>query len=89
MSILLAYKDALYKITQSFCVLKLNEKASAGSGLSYTDYALSLKDLPVRERLLKAWKESAKRTDTVGGPYVLIDTKNREYEIVDLGGENY
>lgn len=34
-------------------------------------------------------ENSCKRADGVSGPYVLIDTKNREYEVVDLGGENH
>lgn len=88
-SILLAYKDILYRITKNLDVVRLNENAKAGAGLYFVDYALSLKELPVRERILKALVESAKRTDSVGGPFVLIDTKDREYEIIDLGGENY
>ena len=88
-SILLAFKDKLYRITKELDVLKLNENGKSGSGLFYVEYAISLKELPVRTRLLKALAESAKRIETVSGPFVLIDTKDRKYEIVDLGGENH
>ena len=54
------------------------------------DYALfAMPTIPVKERLLKALIESAKHTESVSGPYVLIDTKNLEYEVVDKGGENH
>ena len=89
-SILLAYKGNLYRIGPRLDVFRLNEYGRSGSGLLFVDYALRKRtDLPIRERILKALTDSAKRTDTVGGPYVLIDTKNLAYEIVDLGGENY
>ena len=89
-NILLAHKGNLYRIGSRLEVFKLNEYGRSGAGLLYVDYALrKRKDLPVKERILKALTDSAKRTDSVGGPYVLIDTKDCEYEIMDLGGENY
>ena len=89
-SILLAHKGNLYYIGPRLDVLKLNEYGRSGAGLLFVHYALrKRKDLPVRERILKALCDSARRTESVGGPYVLIDTKDRVYEIVDLGGENY
>lgn len=89
-SILLAHKDKLYKITSKLDVLALNEFARSGSGFVYVNYALmGMKHLPVRERILKALTQSAKWADAVSGPYVCIDTKNLEYEVVDMGGKNY
>lgn len=89
-SILLAHKDKLYRITSGLDVVSLNECGKSGAGVDYVNYALfAMKDLPVRERILKALKESAKRTESVGGPYVLIDTRKQEYEIIDLEEENY
>ena len=89
-SILLAYKDKMYKITSNLDVVHLNEIASTGAGRYYVHYALfGMPNLPVKERLLKALVESARRTESVAGPYVLIDTKNLEYEVVDKRGENY
>lgn len=89
-SILLAYKDKLYKITDDLKVISVNEFIATGSGADYAFYVLSeMQDLSVRDRILKALTESANRTEAVGGPYALIDTENLEYEIVDMGEENY
>jgi ATP-dependent protease HslVU (ClpYQ) peptidase subunit len=89
-SILLAHKDKMYKITADLDVIHLNENASLGAGKYYVNYALfGMPDIPVKERILKALIESAKHTESVAGPYVLIDTKNLEYEVVDKGGENH
>ena len=89
-SILLAHKDKLYRITSELDVIHLNESGSSGAGRGFVNYALrEMKNLPVRERILRALIVSAKRTESVGGPYVLIDTQNLDYEVVDMGGKNY
>ena len=89
-SILLVYKDQMYKITSRLNVIHLNQVACIGAGDYYVNYYLFERlDLTVRERILKSLIESAKRSDSVGGPYVLIDSKNLEYEVIDMGGENY
>ena len=56
--------------------------------MEYTYYALSSEG-NVKDRILQALSSSAKRTESVSGPFVLIDTKKLEYEIVDMGGKNY
>ena len=89
-SILLSYKDKLYRITSGLNVIHLNENGSAGAGRDFANFALfAMKNLPVRERILRALEESARREESVGGPYVLIDTKDLEYEVVDMGGNNH
>lgn len=89
-SILLAYQDKLYRITSGLDVLNLTECGRSGAGAEYTNwYLFGEKHLPVRERILKALVASAKRTESVGGPYILIDTKNQQFEIVDMGGHNH
>lgn len=89
-SIILAYKDKLYRITASLSVICLNDNAKAGAGAYFVNYYLQeRKDLPVKNRIIKSLMASAKQCDSVGGPYVLIDTKNLEYEIIDMGGRNY
>jgi ATP-dependent protease HslVU (ClpYQ) peptidase subunit len=89
-SIILAYKDKLYRITSSLSVICLNDHGKAGAGAYFVDYYLQeRKDLPVKDRIVKSLMASAKRCDSVCGPYVLIDTKNLEYEIIDMGGRNY
>ena len=60
-SILLAYKDKLYKITSGLDVLKLNNCGCSGAGALYANYYLfNNKDLPTKERILKALMASAK-----------------------------
>jgi ATP-dependent protease HslVU (ClpYQ) peptidase subunit len=89
-SLLLAHKDKLYKITSGMTVININEFTGAGAGEYYVYYPLEIfKDMPVKERIITALVESAKRTGGVSGPYVLIDTKDLKYEIIDKGGENY
>ena len=89
-SIILAYKDKLYKITSSLSVICLNDFAKTGAGAYFVNYHLyERKDLPVKERIVKSLVASAKRCDSVCGPYVLIDTKNLEYEIINMGERNY
>jgi ATP-dependent protease HslVU (ClpYQ) peptidase subunit len=89
-SILLAHKDKLYKITAALDVVCLSKCGTSGCGLRYVNYYLQEgTDLSVKDRILKALMESAKRSDAVGGPYILIDTQGLEYEIVDMGGRNY
>ena len=85
-SILIAHKDKLYKISSDLEVTRYNEYAVIGAGMYYVFYAISLKNLPVRERILKGLQESDKQAESVGEPYVFIDTKNLEYEILDKGG---
>lgn len=89
-SILLAYKDKLYRITSGLDVLNLNECGRLGAGADFTNwYLFGEKNLSIRERILKALVASAKRTESVGGPYVLIDTQKQEFEVVDMGGDNH
>ena len=73
------HRDSLDIVSQDFLKIKY-----------FLDYYLQeRKDLPVKKRIIKSLMASAKRCDSVCGPYVLIDTKNLEYEIIDMGGENY
>ena len=89
-SILLAYKDKLYSITPGLDIIKLNECGRSGAGADFTNwYLFGEKNLSIRERILKALMASAKRTESVGGPYVLIDTQKQEFEVVDMGGDNH
>ena len=89
-SIILAHGANLYKIEPNLVVYKINEYTKSGSGSPYVDYAIDhYRDLPVKERLIKALTESARRDPYVSGPFVLIDTKVLKYEIIDLGGENF
>ena len=90
MSIILAHKDKLYRITSSLSVICLNDHGKAGAGAVFANYYLhERKDLQVKDRIINSLVASAKRCDSVCGPYVLIDAENLEYEIIDMGEENY
>ena len=87
---LLAHNDNLYQISSTLDIVKINNVAKIGSGKGCVDYALTcFKFLPMKERILKALAGSANITEGVSGPYVLIDTKDKTYEIIDLKGENH
>ena len=89
-SILLAHKDKLYRINSDLHVINIKDYVSIGAGDEYTYYELCKSgNLSVRERMLNALIESAKCEESVSGPYVFIDTKNNEYEVIDMGGKNY
>ena len=89
-SFLLAHDNNLYFIGHELNVVKINNFAKIGAGKGCVDYALSsFNYLPARERIIKALVESANITESVSGPYVLIDTKHKEFEIIDLKGENH
>ena len=89
-SFLLAHDNNLYFIGHELNVVKINNFAKIGAGKGCVDYALSCFNyLPARERIIKALAESANITESVSGPYVLIDTKHKEFEIIDLKGENH
>lgn len=89
-SFLLAHDNNLYFIGHELNVVKINNFAKIGAGKGCVDYALSCFNyLPARERIIKALVESANITESVSGPYALIDTKHKEFEIIDLKGENH
>lgn len=89
-SILLAHMDKIYIITDRLDVVHLNEYGKTGAGAPFVDYVLQTKkNLPPKLRILRALSESAKREESVSGPFVLIDTKKLEYVVTDMGGENH
>ena len=84
LSIIIAYKDKMYSISNTLTVIKRNEFVASGSGAFHVFYPLlSNQNLNVRTRLLKALNESASRVDSVSSPFVFIDTKDLKYEIVE------
>lgn len=82
-SIILAYKDKLFLIMSDYLVLGIEDYCARGSGSVYTFASLSDYGLFIRERVLNGLKTSAKYCTTVSKPFVLIDTKELKYEIVE------
>lgn len=83
-TLILAYKESLYKIDDDLVTYKYNNYVKSGTGGAFVDYPLYLyRDLPIKERIVKALQESARRDLYVSAPFVLINTKEQKYEIVD------
>ena len=89
-NIIVGYKNCLYYIDDSLWVVKINDYIASGSGARYVYYNMDInKDLPAKQKMLKAMIASAKNIDSVGGPYVIVDTMTNTKEVFDMGGENH
>lgn len=89
-SLILAHNDSLYKIDGKLRVKKCTEYAKDGSGSKNVDFPLHYyRNLPIKERIITTLQESARRDLNVSGPFVLIDTKEQKFEIVDSGRKNF
>lgn len=82
-TILLAYKDKLFEICRDFQVLRYEDYQATGSGSNAVLYGLDKLDKTkdIKEQLLRLLRISAKHDANVSAPFVLIDTKDLEYEI--------
>lgn len=83
-SVLVAYKEKLFYITRDFRVFDCNGYTAIGAGRDYVKYALStIGGGDINESLLQALRTGAMFDSSVSAPYILIDTKDREYKIVE------
>ena len=82
-SFFIAYKDKLYDLKSGFTSVRITERASIGAGKDFALASLCKENLPLEDRMLSALRTSAKMCSSVGGPFVLIDTKNLEFTIKD------
>ena len=79
-----AQGDRLFLMNGDFSVQAVPKSIAIGCG----KYAAEIvneydKELPVRERMLKALRLASKIDNAVGAPYVFIDTKKLELEFVE------
>ena len=83
--LLLAQADRLFMISNQYTVFESHSYAAIGAGADYSEYCLSRAEEAddVHEGLLKALRAGAHFDSTVSAPYVLIDTKDREYAVVE------
>lgn len=83
--ILIGWKDKIYYISRYFEVFECNSYVCIGSGSDYSKYHLSQigPDDDINEGLLKALRAGATFESTVSAPYVLIDTKDNRYTVVE------
>ena len=84
-SLLIAYGDSLYKISRNFAVYECQTYAAIGAGDDYSQYCLSQigESGDINEGLLNALRAGANFDSTISAPFVLIDTKQREYTVVE------
>ena len=83
---LLAYKDKVYQINHDLRVISRGGAFAIGAGQDFSAYPLMGEEgLGIRERMLKAMEICGENSDSISAPYIFIDTKNLEYEIVEGG----
>ena len=82
--ILLAYKDTLYEICSGFAVIRYEDYQVVGRASSYAQGTMmnTKQTDDINERIIKALDIVASNSQYVGKPYVLIDTKNMEYQFI-------
>lgn len=82
--ILIAYKDTLYEIGSTFCVIRYEEFQVLGSAGEYAMPTIAnTKDTDdVNERIIKSLTIAQKHCIKVGAPFLLIDTKEQKYKLV-------
>ena len=86
--IVLAHKGDLFEICSNFAVYKYEDYQAIGISSDYAQSVLSSAKPTddIHKTIIKALKVTAKNTYLVGAPYLLIDTKTKEYTLVR--GEN-
>ena len=84
-SILIAWQDKMFVISRDYEVYECETYAAIGAGYNYSKYSLSQigENDDINEGLLKALRAGARFDSTVSAPYILIDTKDKEYKIVE------
>ncbi|MBQ9716056.1 MAG: hypothetical protein IJV77_06585 [Clostridia bacterium] len=81
-SFLFVWKDRIFKVHDDFCVSKINNYVSIGSGSDLAYPFLDDTKLSMQERLMSGMKMAEKFDQAVSGPFVFIDTKDMQYKIV-------
>ncbi|MGN0814955.1 MAG: hypothetical protein ACI4MH_06965 [Candidatus Coproplasma sp.] len=86
--ILLAYEGELFEICCNFAVYKYESFQAIGAVSSFGQFILAnaKESDAVNGTIVKALDEIAKNSHLVGRPYLLIDTKEKEYKLIR--GEN-
>ena len=82
--VLLAHNGDLYEICSNFSVYKYETFQALGTTSPYGQFVLNnVKETDdVNEQIIKALDVIAKNSQLVGKPYLLIDTKQKEYKLV-------
>lgn len=81
---LIAQEDRLFLVENDFSVYTVPTGAGIGCGVNAWHVAQQrLRHLPLREKMLEAMRLASRLDNTIGAPYVLIDTKHLEFEFVE------
>ena len=82
--VLLAHNGDLYEICSNFSVYKYETFQALGTTSPYGQFVLNnVKETDdVNEQIIQALDVIAKNSQLVGKPYLLIDTKQKEYKLV-------
>ena len=82
--IILAHEDTLYEIYKDFTVYRYEDFQILGSSVSYGQFIISnIKETDdVNNSIVKALEMISKYNQLVGRPYLLIDTKDKEYKLI-------
>lgn len=85
LSVLIARQDKMFVISHDYEVYECETYAAIGAGYDYSKYSLSQigENDDINEGLLKALRAGAYFDSSVSAPYILIDTKDKEYKIVE------
>ena len=83
--IFLAWKDRLFTIDgrDDFSVNKFSKCTAMGSGSDFALPYLTDESLGLHERMLEGMRCADKFDSGVSGPFVFIDTKDMQYNVVD------
>lgn len=75
----------LFEIDDDFEVIELSKYGQIGctSRIALTFLLNVYEDYPPNEIILKALRTSAYRNDGVGAPYILINTRDNKFEVVE------
>ena len=83
-ALILAHKDKAFAVFKNFSVFRFEDYQTIGFSGQLCEFTLyNTKDTDdVNQRLVRALDIAAKNSSLIGAPYVLIDTKALEYQLV-------
>ena len=83
-SLALVYKDKCIILTSDLIIWEVNERFAIGSGkpVAYASLAMSDNQVSVKDKLVDAMRAASQSITSVSAPYILINSKDLEYEII-------
>lgn len=81
-SVMLAKDDKLYVMTQNWNVYSVNQYGSIGCGKNFAYSNMVKQEGNPEDRIVNACKFASKNCSGVGGPYVVVNTKDKVFKEV-------